>query len=254
MHLALMFSDMREILTNPFFLVIVVFQIWMTVDAVRRQEWFWAVLNFLFGLSAILYFFMVYRPARALEGGVSLEWAGAGERERIKELEEQIHHMDKAHHHAELGGIYLKQGKADKALPCFESAYERDADDLDIQGAYGRCLMELKQPEKAVGLLEKVVQVDPKHDYGATLMALAQVYRQQGQVAQAQSALETTLVHHTYAEARVMLAEIYIEAGQKEQAKFQLEEVVEDGKHAPEFVQKKDRVWARKARKLLDQI
>jgi len=51
-----------------------------------------------------------------------------------------------------------------------------------------------------------------------------------------------------------MLAEIYLQNDRKDDAKHQLEEVIEDDKHAPAFVKKKDRVWSRKASQMLQQI
>ena len=81
MQLALILDDWREILTNPFFLIMTAFQIWMLVDAIRREEWLWSVLIFFFGaFSAMLYYFMVYRSAKAIEKGPSFEWPGAAER------------------------------------------------------------------------------------------------------------------------------------------------------------------------------
>ncbi|HCB97155.1 MAG TPA: hypothetical protein DEP78_02720 [Verrucomicrobiales bacterium] len=74
MTVAAMLPDIRDLIANPFVLIIFIFQLWMTIDAARRQEWLWMVFNFLFGLSAILYFFMVYRPARVMEqGGTGFE-------------------------------------------------------------------------------------------------------------------------------------------------------------------------------------
>ena len=227
----------------------------MLVDAVRREEWLWAVLIFFFGaFSAMLYFFMVYRAAKAMEGSPAFEWPGAAERDRIKQLEDQIHHMDKAHHHAELGDIYQKQGKLDKALACYEAAHHRDYNDVDILGSYGQCLLKLDKPERAAALLEKVVAENPKHEYGSTMMALAQAYSKLGAIDKARVSLEKVLETQTYAEARVLLAEIYTKQGLLEESRHQLEEVIEDEKHAPVFVQKKDKVWTRKARQLLDQI
>lgn len=255
MDFALIFTDVRNLLTNPVFLILTGFQIWMLVDAVRREEWLWAAMLLFFGhFTALFYFFMVYRVARASEGSPSFEWPGSAERERIEQLQDQIHHLDKAHHHAELGNIYVKQGKFDKALECYEAAYERDADDIDILGAYGRCLIKMNEPEKAIALLEKVAAEDPRHEYGVTLMALAQAYLLQNQTEPAQKALEQVLQHQTYAEARVMLAEIYLKIDRKDDAKHQLEEVIEDDKHAPSFVKKKDRVWSRKASQMLQHI
>jgi len=45
--------NLEYLISNPWLLLVFAFQVWMFVDAVRRQEWFWAVFIFIgFGLSA----------------------------------------------------------------------------------------------------------------------------------------------------------------------------------------------------------
>src|SRR5690349_7232196 len=81
---------------SPLAWIAVGFQVWMLVDAVRREEWMWVVFIVLFPLlNAVLYFFLVYRTAPALAVG-RFELPGWADRRRIKELEAQIHHLDKA--------------------------------------------------------------------------------------------------------------------------------------------------------------
>ena len=73
------------LISSPVWLIAVAFQIWMLVDAIRRQEWIWAVFIFFFSvISALLYFFMVYRAAAPATRGFELP--GAHSRKRIKEL------------------------------------------------------------------------------------------------------------------------------------------------------------------------
>ena len=43
-------QDPAAFLTNPVVLIILAFQIWMFVDALRREEWLWAAFIFLFPL------------------------------------------------------------------------------------------------------------------------------------------------------------------------------------------------------------
>jgi len=86
---------------NPLlWLVVVAFQLWMLIDAVRRGEWIWvACIVFFSVLSAVFYYFMVYRQQGPAGGGVGLrgfELPGAADRRRIKELLGRIHHLDKA--------------------------------------------------------------------------------------------------------------------------------------------------------------
>src|SRR5207247_3746336 len=100
------FTDPVRFLSNPIAWVLAAFQIWMFVDALRREEWLWAAFIFLFPfINAILYFFLVYRAAPSPT--VGFELPGAHHRKRIKELQAQIHHLDKAHHHAHLGDNFF---------------------------------------------------------------------------------------------------------------------------------------------------
>src|ERR1043166_4342966 len=159
-------------LASPGFLIYSVFSLWMFIDAVRQREWFWAafILFYVAG-GSIWYYFYVFRNQSSATRGFELP--GAYDRRRIKELEAQIHHLDKAHHHSQLGDIYFQQGKLDKAEACYRAAMERDGEDLDTRAHLGQCLLRKKKPADARPLLEGVIAEKPEHDYGYTMMALA---------------------------------------------------------------------------------
>ena len=67
---ASMLTDITQwnyLISSPIWLAFAAFQIWMFIDAIRRQEWLWAVFIFIgWGISALLYFFFVYRAADAV--------------------------------------------------------------------------------------------------------------------------------------------------------------------------------------------
>jgi tetratricopeptide (TPR) repeat protein len=128
------------------------FELWMFVDAIRRKEYMWAVL-IVVGLG-IWYYFYVYRQGGPLTQGFELP--GAAKRKRIKELEAQIHHLDNAVHHFQLGDLYFRQGKLEKAEACYRAALERDPKDIDARAHLGQCLSRLKRPAEAKPLLEGV--------------------------------------------------------------------------------------------------
>ena len=86
---------------------------------------------------------------------------GAHSRRRIKELKAQIHHLDKAHHHSELGDIYFQQGKLKEAEQCYRAAIERDPTDDDFHAHLGQCLLRQGRAEEAVPLLERIVKANP---------------------------------------------------------------------------------------------
>src|SRR5437667_11831171 len=246
-------TDLSSLLTSPVFLALSLFQLWMLIDAIRRDEWMWAVFIFIFPfINAFLYFFLVYRAAPSATRGFELP--GAHDRRRIRELQAQIHHLDKAHHHSQLGDIYFQQGKLDQAESCYRAALERDPEDIDTRSHLGQCLLRKKKPEEARPLLEKVCAEKPKHDYGHSMMALAETQAVLGDPDPALATWQRVLEDHSYARARVQLAELYLQKTQAGLARSELNEVLADDRHAPAFQRKRERVWVRKAKALLRKI
>jgi hypothetical protein len=238
------------ILHNPWLLLILGFQIWMLVDAIRREEWIWAVFIFFFSLfSALIYYFLVYRagPRSATRG---FELPGAYDRKRIKELQGQIHHLDKAHHHSQLGDIFFHQGKLAKAEACYRAAMDRDPEEEDTRAHLGQCLLRQARAAEARPLLEGVIRDHPSHDYGHTMMALAETQAALGENDQALATWKRVTESHSYARARVQLAEQLAAAGKPDLAKAELREVIEEDAYAPAFQRKKDRVWISRAQSL----
>jgi hypothetical protein len=241
------------LLSSPIWILIFIFNIWMIIDAVRHQEWIWAVIMFLFpGLSTIFYYFLAYRGRPTATRGFELP--GAHDRKRIKQLEAQIHHLDKAHHHSQLGDIYFQQGKLQKAEACYRAATERDPQDLDTRAHLGQCLLRLNRPIEARPLLEGVVAENPKHDYGYSQMALAETLDATGDRDAAFQLWKQITENHSYARAKVQLAELHTSRNEIAEARAQLQDVLNDDVHAPAYQRKRDRIWIRRARSLLGKI
>ena len=238
---------------HPWLLLVFAFQLWMFIDAVRRQEWFWAVFIFIgFGLSAVLYYFFVYRAAPSATRGFELP--GAHSRRRIKELQAQIYHLDKAHHHSQLGDVYFQQGNLNKAETCYRAALERDPQDIDTRAHLGQCLLRQKRAAEARPLLEGVIAENPKHDYGYTMMALAETLAALGETDSALQMWQQVTAEHSYARAKVQLAGLYLAKNQPDLARTELKDVVADDVHAPVFQRKRDRVWVWRAKILMRKL
>jgi tetratricopeptide (TPR) repeat protein len=238
---------------NPLLLVALAFQLWMLVDAIRRQEWLWVIFIIIFPLfNAILYYFLVYRAQPSATQGFELP--GTYKRHRIRELQAQIHHLDKAHHHAELGDVYFQQGKLDEAEKCYRAAIERDSGDPDFHAHLGQCLLRLGKAHEAAPLLERVVKENPRHDYGHTLMAYAETLDKLGQKDAAIETWKSVLEHHSYARARVQLAQLHAEVGEKELAKKELTDFLADEAHGVSFQKHRDKLWIKKAKAVLRQL
>jgi len=247
------FAHLDFLFGSAWGLLLLAFQFWMLVDAIRRREWVWAVFILIFPfINALLYYFLVYRAAPSATRGFELP--GAHDRRRIKELEAQIHHLDKAHHHSQLGDVFFQQGKLVRAESCYRAALERDLQDLDTRAHLGQCLLRQKRAAEAKPLLESVATENPKHDYGHTLMALAETFAALGDNARALQVWQQATAQHSYPRAKVQLAELYLATGQPELARVELADVVADDAYAPTFQRRRDRVWVARAKGVLRKL
>src|SRR5262249_10340584 len=113
------------------------------------------------------------------------------------------------------------------------------------------CLLRQNKASDALPLLEGVVAENPKHEYGYSMMALAEVLAAVGQTDRAISVWERVIDQHSYARARVQLAELYLSTNQRAHVRAQVEEMLADDAHTAAFQRKRDRVWVRRARRLL---
>ena len=241
------------LLHNPLLLLLAAFQIWMLIDAIRRQEWLWAVFIFLgFGFAGFLYFFLVYRAAPS--GSRGFELPGAQSRARIKELQARIHHQDNAYHHFQLGDVYFQKGAFAEAEKCYRAALEREPNDIDTRAHLGQCLLRLQRPAEAKPLLEAVCRENFKHDFGYSLMAYAETLTALGEKEAAFNIWKRVVEDHSYARAKVQFAELCLTMGQTELAREQLNDVIKEDVHAPAFQRRRERVWVWRAKSAFRKI
>ena len=165
-----------------FFFIATIFQVWMLIDAVRRREYIWAVLIFLFSVfTAVFYFFLVYRAAASSNPLAGFELPGAADRRQIARLKAEIHHLDKAHLHQQLGDIYFNQGRSSRrprrASAPPTSAIRRMWTSAPISAVASRGSTGRRRRCRS---WQAVCAENPRHDYGYTLMTLAEAQASAG--------------------------------------------------------------------------
>ena len=179
------------------------------------------------------------------------ELPGAADRRQIKRLQADIHHLDKPHHHLQLADIYFSQGKLDQAEASYRAAYERDPKDEDVRAHLGNCLARRGKPQEALPLLEAVCAQNPKHDYGYTLMSLAETQAATGQIDAALATWRQVLGLYGYPRARVQFADLLIQRKEYAEARKSLEEVINDAPYVTKFQRKREAVWFNRAKAAL---
>ncbi len=244
-----MLDFLFSLLANGVSLLVGIGILWMIVHAALNRRWLWLVFLVVFpGFSTVFYFLTVFLQSNA--GNHGFELPGAADRRRIKQLESQIHNLDKAIFHAQLGDIYFQQGKFAKAEGCYRAALERESDDEDAQSHFGQSLLRQGKIAEALPVLRAVATRNPRHEYGYTLMAYAEALTAAGEKTEARAVWEQVVAGNTYARARVQLAELLLEAGKPAEARALLDETIADAEHAPAFQRAHEKVWVRKAKLL----
>ncbi|HEX4141573.1 MAG TPA: tetratricopeptide repeat protein [Candidatus Methylacidiphilales bacterium] len=246
-----LFSGQLGFTGSIFVLLCLAFTAWMFVHALRNGEYVWAVIILVFSIfSSLFYYFLVYRPSGGTGNPLAgFELPGAADRRRIKQLQADIHHLDKAHLHLQLADIYFSQGKLDQAEASYRAAYERDPKDEDVRAHLGNCLERRGGKDaEALSLLESVCATNPKHDYGYTLMTLAETQAALGLVDRALATWRQVLSMYSYPRARVQYAELLIKQKDYAGARKALEEVIRDAPYATKFERKREKVWFNRAK------
>lgn len=238
------------LLRSPLMICMVVFTVWMFIDAVRNRNWLWAAfILFIGGIGPLVYFITTYRGMGSGEQGFELP--GAGSRQRIRELKTQIHHLDNAYHHFQLGDVYFRRGKFAEAEKCYRAALAREPGDIDARAHLGQCLLRLKRPAEAKPLLQAVCTENYKHDFSYSLMAYAEALTALKETDAAFEVWQHVVANNSYARAKVQFAELCLLKNQPDLARTQLTDAVNDDAHAPSFQRGRDRVWVRRAKRML---
>jgi Tfp pilus assembly protein PilF len=86
------------------------------------------------------------------------------------------------------------------------------------------------------------------------MMALAETLMALGENDAAINVWKKVTENNSYPRAKVQLAELYLANNQADLARPELKDVLSDDVHAPAFQRKRDRVWFRKAKRLMRKL
>jgi len=124
-----------------------------------------------FGLSAVLYYFFVYRAVPSATSGFELP--GAHSRRRIKELQAQSITSTR-HTTTRNSATFIFNRQFEKAEASYRAAMERDPKDFDTRAHLANACSARNAPPKRARCSKASLAENPKHEYGYTMMALAE--------------------------------------------------------------------------------
>lgn len=239
-----------------------IFTAWMCLDCINRKEHFiWIIIMIvLFPVGGFVYFFAVKNrlggpsPSSASPLPIKLFKSGPPreiETEETLQLKEMISKFHKAFHYEKLGQIYLEQKKYESAISQFEAAVKKDPELNEARYGQAKALHAMGEHIEAAKVLEELIQIDKKYDYGNAIFGLAECYRLSGQDDRALKAYEAVINSFHFFKAYYHYAHLLDKKGKKQEAIDTMKSIIGSSKDLPEYKLEKERHWINEAYKFL---
>ncbi|MCH8312300.1 MAG: tetratricopeptide repeat protein [Nitrospinae bacterium] len=231
-----------------------VFMVWMCIDCIQRKEHFiWIVIMVvLFPVGAVIYYFAVKNKGKGRGNLFSLPFKTKEvESEETLQLKELININHKAYHYEKLGDVYLDQKQYDLAIPQFQEAIKKDPEMNDARYGLGKSLHGSGKYTEAAEVLDELIKIDKKYDYGNAIFGLAECYRLAGMESKAMETYKTVIDSFAFFKAYYHYGRLLDKIGQKQEAIDQMKSLIGSSKDLPEYKLEKERYWIEEAYKFL---
>lgn len=227
----------------------------------RRPESYWLWIILIGGpIGAGAYLLVEVLPDSRLLPGV---FQGFGRRSRIQRLETEILDNPSAGNYEELGDLSLEEKKYQKARDAFSKAIEAygtrrasgsSSDMLHVYYGRGKSLLGLGEYAAAIPDLERVACADVKFDYYRAAGLLADAYARTGDMARAEQWFAPATQFSTTPETLYNYAWFLNAQNRKDEAKEWLDKLMVKKRTLPNYMQRVERPWFRKAKTLRKEI
>ncbi|MBY0528191.1 MAG: tetratricopeptide repeat protein [Gemmataceae bacterium] len=228
------------------------FTVWMLVDAYRRQAdtiWYFIIFMFPF-VGAWAYFIAVKLNDFS---GMRL-WPFVPGRPSLEELRYRVEQTPTLASRLELAERLMERGQHAEAIPLLEAAHQQEPEHCQIVFDLAVCHSEQGHPERSLPLLDRIIQRDRSwSDYQAWRL-LAATRAQAGDSQGALAACRELARLAPTMQNSCLLVERLIAEGKTDEAATVLEDSLESYRFAPRSSRRRNRRWARHARRLQKRI
>ena len=217
----------------------------------RRPEGYWLwIIIFGGGLGALVYLLVEAIPDLGL---LRDSFKTFPRRKRIRELETAILDNPAPGNHEELGDLYLDEKKYQLARDHFDKAITSRSGPHPY---YGRAQAECELGDFAAARtdLEKVIALEPGHDFNRAIGLLAWAEARTGDAARADSDFQKALASSSTSETLLHYGEFLATQGRAAEARECAQRVLNKKATLPSYLKRRERHWFRKAAALLKQL
>ncbi len=225
------------------------FMAWMLIDAIRRRAdryWYWIIL---IPFGEWYYFFKVkiHDPDMAwLKNLFRYEKPPT-----LESLRYRYEQTPSLANRVRLAQALHDEGAYAESAELFAEVLARHPDNREALLGLALCRAGRGDDEGAVGLLDKLIGLDRAYGEYQPWLHMTEALWRLGRRDEALELLERLVRTSPRLGHSVALARFQVEAVQPELARRTLWQALEHHSHAPKFVQRNNRAWARQAKKML---
>lgn len=235
-------------------LVFAAFHIWMLVDAVRRRAPFYWYLVILFvPFGSFIYFAMIKLPelnGRRPALAAAVPVLGPS----LQDLEQRALETPSELNKLAFADALAAEQRHPEAVERYRDVLRAAKDSKEALHGLARSLLALERPQEAREELAHLMDLDSAfRDYSAAL-DYAEALWQAGERDDAIGLLTGLVGVSKRINHRMALAHYLKERGDSATARQELDQALREFASSPEFVQRRDRRWADRARKLLAEL
>lgn len=226
------------------------FTIWMLVDCIRRRaDAYWYLIAFV-PFGPIVYFLAVKVDDYDTRWFRRLFVRAPS----IEALRYAVKETPSFANRVRLAEALLASGQAREALTLFEQAHKSDAKDRGTLHGIALCRRDLGDVEGAIDALTELMDIDMSfRDHGAA-MDLVDILEKAKRPEEAVELLEAIGRRNTALSHRVALARVLVTLDRLDEARKILQRGIEETRHAPSYIRRRDRKAAGEAASMIGAI
>jgi hypothetical protein len=231
----------------------IILQAVAVIHFIRRRPdtyWLWIII-FLGPLGALAYIAMEVIPDAGL---LRQSFEVFPRRKRIRILEALVLENPSAGNYEELGDLYLDDENFARARECYTKAISSRTDLPDTFFRRGIAEVQLGDFAAAIPDLERVVSRDPKYSSHRAAGLLAHAYANTGQAEKADELFQHVTSLSTASETYYNYATFLASQSRKTEAREFAERILAKKPTMPNYLQRRERPWFRKAKALLKRL
>lgn len=228
--------------------LVLIFKVWLVVDAVRRREaCYWPWIIFFVPFGGVAYFFMVKID------DYSFAWVGDLFRRQpsVENLRFDYRQTPSFSNRAALAAALYRAGSYDEAAELYTESLRQEPKDLEVLYGLGLTRIAQKDYEEAVNLLNALVEQDKSYrQYGAwppLAHALFEAGRQEECLAALKRLVEANpRIHH-----KVLLAQYLQKSAKPTEAREVLSDALAEHDRSPRYLKRRNFRRAMQAKSML---